>query len=89
MTDLRPNLADDEIDLRELFAVLWRGKWLILSIPCVSLALASLYLNGAVRKHTVSMTFKPVIEESSGPNLAGLGGDVIWLFGSLYKFSGS
>ena len=56
MTDLRPNLADDEIDLRELFAELWRGKWLILFISCVSLALASLYLNGAVRKHTVSMT---------------------------------
>ena len=74
MTDLRPNLADDEIDLRELFAELWRGKWLILSISCVSLALASFYLNGAVRKHTVSMTFKPVIEESSRPNLAGLGG---------------
>ena len=74
MTDLRPNLADDEIDLRELFVELWRGKWLILFISCVSLALASFYLNGAVRKHTVSMTFKPVIEESSGPNLAGLGG---------------
>ena len=64
MTDLRPNLADDEIDLRELFVELWRGKWLILFISRVSLALASLYLNGAVRKHTVSMTFKPVIEES-------------------------
>ena len=74
MTDLRPNLADDEIDLRELFVELWRGKWLILFISCVSLALASFYLNGAVRKHTVSMTFKPVLEESSGPNLAGLGG---------------
>jgi hypothetical protein len=71
---LRPNLADDEIDLRELFVELWRGKWLILFISCVSLALASFYLNGAVRKHTVSMTFKPVLEESSGPNLAGLGG---------------
>jgi hypothetical protein len=74
MTDLRPNLADDEIDLRELFVELWRGKLLILFISCVSLALASFYLNGAVRKHTVSMTFKPVLEESSGPNLAGLGG---------------
>jgi len=30
MTDLRPNLADDEIDLRELFVELWRGKYLIL-----------------------------------------------------------
>ena len=74
MTDLRPNLDDDEIDLRELFAELWRGKWLILFISYVSLALASFYLNGAVRKHTVSMTLKPVIEESSGSNLAGLGG---------------
>ena len=74
MTDLRSSLADDEIDLRELFVELWRGKWLILFISCVSLALASFYLNGAVRKHTVSMTFKPVLEESSGPNLAGLGG---------------
>ena len=74
MTDLRPNLAADEIDLRDLFDERWRGKWLILFISCVSLALASFYLNGAVRKHTVSMTFKPVLEQSSGPNLAGLGG---------------
>ena len=37
MTDLRPDLADDEIDLRELFAVLWRGKWLIFSLCFVAL----------------------------------------------------
>ena len=36
MTDLRPDLADDEIDLRELFAVLWHGKWLIFSLCCVA-----------------------------------------------------
>jgi hypothetical protein len=35
--------------------------------------LASIYLRGAERKCTVSMTFKPVIEDSSGPNLAGFG----------------
>ena len=43
MTDLRPDLADDEIDLRELFAVLWHGKWLIFSLCCVALLLASVY----------------------------------------------
>ena len=35
---------------------------------CVALVLASIYLRGAERKYTVSMTFKPVIEDSSGPN---------------------
>jgi hypothetical protein len=40
----------------------------------VALVLASFYLNVAARKYTVSMTFKPVIEEGAGPNLAGLGG---------------
>ncbi|MGB3980857.1 Wzz/FepE/Etk N-terminal domain-containing protein, partial [Planktomarina temperata] len=74
MTDLRPDLADDEIDLRELFAVLWHGKWLIFSLCCVALLLASVYLHSAERKYTVSMILKPVIEDSTGPNLAGLGG---------------
>ena len=45
MTDLRPDLADDKIDLRELFAVLWREKWLIFSLCCVALLLASVYLH--------------------------------------------
>ena len=48
MTDLRPDLADDEIDLRELFAVLWHGKWLIFSLCCVALLLASVYLHSAL-----------------------------------------
>jgi hypothetical protein len=37
------------------------------SLCCVALLLASIYLRGAERKYTVSMTFKPVIEDSSGP----------------------
>ena len=74
MTDLRPDLADDKIDLRELFAVLWREKWLIFSLCCVALLLASVYLHKAEPKYTVSMILKPVIEDSTGPNLAGLGG---------------
>ena len=74
MTDFRPDLADDEIDLRELFTKLWRGRWVIASLCSVALVLASFYLHIAARKYTVSMTFKPVIEEGAGPNLAGLGG---------------
>jgi len=74
MTDFRPDLADDEIDLRELFTKLWRGRWVIASLCSVALVLACFYLHVAARKYTVSMTFKPVIEEGAGPNLAGLGG---------------
>lgn len=74
MTDFRPDLADDEIDLRELFTKLWHGRWVIVLLCCVALVLASFYLHVAARKYTVSMTFKPVIEEGAGPNLAGLGG---------------
>ncbi|QXN23796.1 Wzz and GNVR domain-containing protein [Shewanella putrefaciens] len=30
-----PQVQDDEIDLRELFAVIWKGKWLIIAITTV------------------------------------------------------
>ncbi|MGL4959466.1 MAG: Wzz/FepE/Etk N-terminal domain-containing protein, partial [Plesiomonas sp.] len=35
-SDVRfPQVHDDEIDLRELFAVIWQGKWLIIAITAV------------------------------------------------------
>lgn len=30
-----PQVQDDEIDLRELFSVIWRGKWIILAVTAV------------------------------------------------------
>ncbi|HRH76953.1 MAG TPA: Wzz/FepE/Etk N-terminal domain-containing protein, partial [Cellvibrionaceae bacterium] len=30
--DQRQNIADDEIDLAELFRILWAGKWIIISV---------------------------------------------------------
>ena len=30
-----PQVQDDEIDLRELFAVIWQGKWLIIAITAI------------------------------------------------------
>ena len=47
MTEFKPDLADDEIELRELFAALWRGKRLIYSLCCDALMLASIYLRGS------------------------------------------
>jgi len=65
---------DDEIDLRELFTALWRGKRLIIICVMLSIMLASLYLRLAERKYTVRYVFAPVASENSGPNLGGLGG---------------
>ena len=65
---------DNEIDLRELFAALWRGKRLIIICVVLAIMLASLNLRLAERKYTVRYVFAPVESENSGPNLGGLGG---------------
>lgn len=65
---------DDEIDLRELFGALWRGKFLIMLCVVAAIALAALYLRSAERKYTVSYVFKPVATEDAMPSLGGLGG---------------
>lgn len=64
----------DEIDLLELFAVIWAGKLTIVIFSVIAVFCASVFLHIADRKYSVSMIFKPVLEESSGPNLYGLGG---------------
>ena len=68
------SLHDDEIDLRELFGALWRGKFLIILCVVAAIALAALYLRSAERKYTVNYVFKPVATEDAMPSLGGLGG---------------
>ena len=67
-------ISEDEIDLRELFGVLWRGKFLIIFCVVAAIALAALYLRAAERTYTVRYVFSPVASENAGPNLGGLGG---------------
>ena len=69
-----PSQDDDEIDLRELFVALWRGKFLIMLCVIAAIALAALHLRSAERKYTVRYVFAPVASEKSGTNLGGLGG---------------
>ena len=69
-----PSRGDDEIDLRELFGALWRGKFLIILCVLVAITLAALYLRSAERKYTVTYVFVPVASDDTGPNLNGLGG---------------
>ncbi|MBL6855288.1 MAG: hypothetical protein ISQ88_02825 [Rhodobacteraceae bacterium] len=65
---------DDEIDLRELFSVLWRGKYFVIIFIAISLAAGSLYLRNVSSKYSVSILLAPVQEEQSRPNFGGMGG---------------
>lgn len=68
------HIHDDEIDLRELFVTLWKGKWFITFCVLLAIALGSLYLRYADKKYTVTYIFKPVSSEDATPNFSGLGG---------------
>ncbi len=61
-----PAVQDDEIDLRELFSVIWQGKWLIIAITAVfaigSVALA-LYLPNIYKSEAL---LAPAAEEQGG-----------------------
>ena len=65
---------DDEIDLRELFSVLWRGKYFVIIFTIISLAAGSMYLRNTSSKYSVSILLAPVQEEQSTPNFGNLGG---------------
>ena len=74
MSEPKPIEINDEIDLRELFLTLWRGKYVIFLISVLAIAFSSIYLRTSERKYSVQAVFKPVVEVSSGPNLSGLSG---------------
>ena len=67
-----PTLEDDEIDLRELFAILWSHKLLITLFTGLSIFLAGYYVITAEKKFTATSVFQ--IEQSDG--------------GSSFNFSG-
>jgi LPS O-antigen subunit length determinant protein (WzzB/FepE family) len=67
-------IADDEIDLKELFKTIWSGRILILFCISISICLASFYLHNAERQHSVSYFFQPVAADDGAPNLNGLSG---------------
>lgn len=65
---------DDEIDLRELFATLWRGKWIIILFTIVFAAAGVFYALSKPNIYQASVLLAPAQDES-GPNISGqLGG---------------
>ena len=65
---------DDEIDLKELFTILWRGKLYILVFTFVAVFLASMNLRSADREYLVEFKLKPVGEAQQKNSFSGLGG---------------
>jgi hypothetical protein len=72
MNDYNENYQRDEIDLRELFITLWRGKIYIILTVFSCIFLASYYLHSTERKFTVEYKLKPV-GESTPTTPQGLG----------------
>jgi len=65
---------NEEIDLKELFLKLWRGKIYIILVPLIFIFFASLYLQSAQRKYTVEYNLKPVVESKNSSGISGLSG---------------
>ena len=78
MSDLTPNndqflqnsYPDDEIDLKELFMVLWGGKWLISAVTGLAAAISVVLALSLPNIYTASALLAPA--ESSGGGLSGL-----------------
>jgi uncharacterized protein involved in exopolysaccharide biosynthesis len=81
-------VADDEIDLREIFSALWQGKWLIIVTTFLFSVASVLYALSLPDIYKSEVTLAPVSEDSglkipgqlgglaalAGVNLGGMGG---------------
>ena len=78
MSNLTPNndpflqnsYPDDEIDLKELFMVLWSGKWLISAVTSLAAAVSVVVALSLPNIYTASALLAPA--ESGGGGLSGL-----------------
>jgi len=76
-------LADDEIDLLELWNVIWRGKWLIIAITAVFAVGSVVYALWLPDIYRTEVLLAPVEEETGG----GVGGQLGQL-GGLASLAG-
>ena len=76
-------MKDDEIDLRELFSVIWQGKWLIIAVTAV-FAIGSIIF--AIKQPNIykSETLLAPASEEQGGGLSGLASQ----FGGLASLAG-
>ncbi|KMT65579.1 GumC family protein [Catenovulum maritimum] len=56
---------DDEIDLSQLFVLLWRRKWLPISLAFCFFAFAAIYAENATKKYSASTTIQVGIDQGN------------------------
>ena len=66
------NYPDDEIDLRELFATLWRGKWIIIGVTFIFAVAGVSYALYKPNIYQASALLAP----TEGDGASGLGGQL-------------
>lgn len=65
MQALPQTMADDEIDLRELFVVIWKGKWLIILITFIFAVGAVFFALSQPNIYKSEVLLAPVTEDSN------------------------
>ena len=67
-------VVNDEIDLKEIFLSLWRGKFYIILSSIAFVFLGSQYLRSLERVYTVEYRLKPVYESKKNSGSSGFNG---------------
>lgn len=71
----QPYFPEDEIDLRELFGILWRGKWVIILFTVAFAAAGVFYALNKPNIYQASVLLAPAQDEGGAAGLSGqLGG---------------
>lgn len=83
--------ADDEIDLRELFGVLWQGKWLIVACTVIATVLGVTYALLATPQYQIDTLLAPAdhSQDGAGAGLAARFGGLASLAGVSLPGGGS
>lgn len=79
----KPHYQEDEIDIRELFSIIWKGKWLIIAITFIFAVGSVAYALWLPNEYKATALVQPN-ESGSGGKLASLAGQ----FGGLASLAG-
>ena len=65
---------DNDIDLKDFYLTLWKGKVYVVLVSIICVFLGTLYLQSAERKYTVEYNLKAVHKSQNNQPISGLGG---------------
>ncbi len=82
-TPVQNNIADDEIDLRELFSAIWQGKWIIIAITTLFAVASVFYAINQPNIYKSEALLAPAEQDKAG-GLGALAGQ----FGGLASLAG-